>query len=196
MRHQIAIISLCLLLVGQVAQGQPSERKPAAEKINWVSLEQADKLNREAPKKTFVDLYTYWCGWCKVMDKNTFAHPRIVSLMNKHFYAVKFNAEQREDVKLGDRVWKFNQGSGRRGTHQAALELGRTPRGMSYPTTVLLDESFNKIQAIPGYLDPHIMEKILVYFGEDYPKKGVGWPEFEQSFKGQIPPQPKPGAKH
>ncbi|MFN3590463.1 MAG: thioredoxin family protein, partial [Spirosomataceae bacterium] len=47
----------------------------AQEKIAWLTIEEAfDKIQTQ-PKKVLIDVYTDWCGWCKVMDKNTFAHP-------------------------------------------------------------------------------------------------------------------------
>ena len=39
--------------------------------INWITLEEAEALNKENPKKIFIDFYTDWCGWCK---KNGSSH--------------------------------------------------------------------------------------------------------------------------
>ena len=40
-----------------------------------------------------MDIYTDWCGPCKLMDKNTFQNPDVAQYLNNNFYAVKFNAE-------------------------------------------------------------------------------------------------------
>ena len=43
----------------------------AQEKIQWMSIEEAEELAQtsENPKKIFIDVYTDWCGWCKKMDQ-------------------------------------------------------------------------------------------------------------------------------
>ena len=50
-----------------------------AQKINWVSFEEAIEKSQTNPKKIIIDIYTDWCKWCKVMDNNTFANPIIAN---------------------------------------------------------------------------------------------------------------------
>ena len=92
------------------------------EKIHWISFEEAEKLNKEKPLPILVDIYTDWCGWCKVMDKNTFADPEVARILNEKFYPVKFNAEQREDVTFQGNTFKF-AAYGNGGTHELASAL-------------------------------------------------------------------------
>lgn len=152
------------------------------EEINWITIEEAYALNQENPKKIIVDIYTDWCGWCKRMDATTYSNPIIVKYINENFYAVKFDAEQKEDVTILGTTFKF-VGEGRRGYHElaAALLQGK----MSYPTTVFLDETFNMIQPIPGYLDANGIEPILWYFASDA-FKSEEWPTFQQNFESQL----------
>ena len=77
------------------------EPKTEEAKIQWVTLEEAYKLNQKQPRKIWIDLYTEWCGWCKVMDKNTFKNAEVVQFTNKKFYAVKYNPEKDADVMFG-----------------------------------------------------------------------------------------------
>lgn len=116
--------------------------------INWLSWEEALEMNKENPKKVFVDVYTNWCGWCKRMDKTTFKDPEIVQFLNDNFYAIKFNAEQKDPIEFNDHTFNFIN-SGRRGVHELAYALldGR----LGYPAFVLLDESFARIMISPGY---------------------------------------------
>ena len=51
--------------------------------INWISLEEAQRLNEKEPRKIIIDLYTSWCGWCKKMDASTFAHPVVAKYVNE-----------------------------------------------------------------------------------------------------------------
>ena len=82
------------------------------------------------------------------MDKNTFNDPQVSKLLNEKFYAVKFNAEQREDVVFDNHTFKFVP-SGRNGYHELAAALLNNQ--LSYPTVVFLDEEFKMIQPLAGY---------------------------------------------
>ena len=89
----------------------------AQEEVKWYSIEEAVQLASEEPRVLVIDVYTDWCGWCKRMDATTFSDPAIAKIMNKHFYPVKLNAEDKEDVVIGDRTFKFVN-SGQRGYHE------------------------------------------------------------------------------
>jgi thioredoxin-related protein len=170
------IITLSLFAFSLFGQEQETEE------VNWITIEEAYELNQTQPKKILVDIYTDWCGWCKRMDKTTYANPAIVKYINENFYAVKLDAEQKEDITILDNTFKF-VGEGRKGYHElaAALLQGK----MSYPTTVFLDESFNMIQPIAGYLDAKGIEPILWYFGSDA-FKTEEWTAFNQGFKSEL----------
>ena len=47
----------------------------AQEKIKWMSFGEALKAQKKEPRKIFMDVYTDWCGPCKLLDKNTFQNP-------------------------------------------------------------------------------------------------------------------------
>ncbi len=44
-------------------------------------------------KLIFVDAYTDWCSWCKVMDKETFTDSAVAKFMNEKFVPVKYEME-------------------------------------------------------------------------------------------------------
>ena len=153
-----------------VPQALSSTLKPTDERkqINWMTIEQAYALTQKKPKKFVVDVYTDWCGWCKVMDKRTFSKPEIIDYVNENYYPVRFNAEQKGDVTLNHQTFKYISG-GSRGVHELAAAL--LNHQMSYPSTVFLDEKFNLIQVIPGYLEPRLFHQIITFFGGNYHRK-------------------------
>ncbi len=142
---------------------------PAPKRIKWLTVEEAYLATQKKPKKFVIDVYTDWCGWCKVMDRETFTKPAIVDYVNENFYAVKLNAEQTADITLGKQTFKYVGTASGRGAHELAAALMRNQ--MSYPTTVFLDEKFNLIQPIAGYLEPRTFHQIITYFGRDYHQK-------------------------
>lgn len=59
----------------------------------WYSFEEGYAKSVEEGKILLVDAYTDWCGWCKVMDRKTYADPAIIAKLNESFICVKFNPE-------------------------------------------------------------------------------------------------------
>ncbi len=152
--------------------------------VNWVTIEEAEALNRENPRKIFIDFYTDWCGWCKRMDATTFSNPIIAKYLNENFYAVKFNAEQTEPLTF--RGTEFvNENSGqRRSAHNFAIAVlqGR----MGYPSMAFFDENLDLITAMSGYRPPEGLEPILVFFNDDVYKQTSDLDGFTKSFQGSF----------
>jgi len=119
--------------------------------IHWYTLEEALAANEAKPKKIFIDMYTDWCGWCKVMDQKTFTNADVITKLNADYYPVKFNAEQEAPVNFNGRSYKFIP-SGRKGIHELAYTL--LDRKPSYPSFVVLDENLDRLNIIKGYLTP------------------------------------------
>lgn len=154
------------------AKNKPAEATvavpTAAEGIQWLTIEEAYAKIQKEPRKVLIDVYTDWCGWCKVMDRETFKDKAVTDYINKKYYAVKLDAEQKGTIKLGDKEFKY-LAQGGRGINEIALAL--TNNQPSYPTTVFLDDQFNMIQPLPGYLKAKEFHQIITFFGEDYHKK-------------------------
>ncbi len=178
----VTIISLLLLVVltgaYQIDENQ-REANLAMVEVQWITFEQALELSKGEKRKIFIDVYTDWCGWCKVMDKKTFSESNVASLLNEKYYAVKFNAEQTEDVLFQDHTFKFVP-QGKRGYHELAAALLQNK--LSYPTVVFLDENFNLIQPLPGYREPKEFYPILKFFSEDSYKK-MKWDDFQKTYE-------------
>ncbi len=152
------------------------------ESIRWYTLQEALELSKSSGKrKLFIDVYTTWCGWCKRLDETTFVDPAVARYINKHYYAVKFDAEQTNDIVFKDKTYKFKR-NGNRGHHELAAEW--LNNRLSYPTMVFLDENLNTIQSIPGYQEARKLEAILNYFGTDS-HKTTPWETYERKFVSQ-----------
>ena len=140
--------------------------------LKWYKMDEVLELTAKAPKKILIDVYTDWCGWCKVMDKQTFADPKIAAYLNKYFYAVKFNAEEKTPVSFGGKTYNFIP-EYRSNELAIALLQGK----MSYPNIVYMDEKGQLLSAVPGFQKPEAILPILVFFGEGY-YNTVNWEDF------------------
>lgn len=159
-----------------IAQPAPP---PPVEAIKWMTWQEATEKSKTQKKKILVDVYTDWCGWCKRMDAATFQQAHISNYVNAHFYAVKFNAEMKEDIEFNGKTYKFVK-NGMRGYHELAAEITRGR--LSYPTVVFLDEKLEVIQPVPGYKDALEFEQIITYFAKDEHKK-TPWEKYQKEYK-------------
>lgn len=164
MRNQLLKVLFVAFIIISLNHNASAQEKQL---VKWYSMEEVQELVKKEPRKIYIDMYTDWCGWCKVMDKKTFTDQSVANQLNTKFYAVKFDAEGKESVVFRDQTFKF-VAQGSRGYHElaAALMQGK----MSYPTSVFLDENLNVISPLPGYQKPEQLNPILEFIGEDHYK--------------------------
>ena len=91
------------------------------------NLEEAKKLAKLENKLIFIDLYTTWCGPCKLMKKNTFPDAELGALFNKNFISLYIDAEKE------------------------GIELAKKFKIVNYPSFLFLDENGELVQYDYGY---------------------------------------------
>lgn len=168
------ILVLLLMVPALMAQGQETS-------VKWYSIEEAADLAKSSPRPIFVDAYTDWCGWCKKMDKDTFANPIIAEILNTQYYAVKFDAESTEPVTFQGK--KFINDGKLGAAHQLAYAL--LQGNLGYPTVVFLTANSELITPVSGYKTAKDFEPMLVYFsGTSWQKQS--FEEFMKTFQGKA----------
>ena len=146
------------------------------EKVKWLSVTELQAAYSKSPKPILVDVYTDWCGWCKVMDRETYSNEKVAAYINEHYYAIRLNAERKDSVEWGGKKFGYNPAN--RANDLAVYFLGGQ---MSFPTTVFLPSLNAQPAALGGYLKPKEIEPPLKYFGDgDYKTKN--FPEFMKGF--------------
>ncbi len=150
MKTSIYLIAV-LVLIFSSCKSSNEYQKSNDGSITWIDIDQAAELKNNEEKLYFVDVYTQWCGWCKVMDKETFTDPEVIKLMSEKFHMVKFDAEQTNLVTWEGQEYIYKAG-GRKGIHGLAPMLLKNR--LSYPSFAILDKNRKPIKTIVGYKKP------------------------------------------
>lgn len=158
-----------------------------AQEIKWMTFAEALEAQKAVPKKIMMDVYTTWCGPCKLLDKKTFANRDLARYVNEHFYAVKFNAEGNEEIRFYDTNYKnpnFDERrKGRNATHQFTQFLGVK----GYPTMVFFSEDGDPIMPVVGYYTAQQLEPYLKMIKQGDYMVFQGPDDFEKYLKSYIP---------
>ena len=131
--------------------------------VDWLSFEALEVALTEQPKKIVIHFYADWCVYCKKMEQSVYTKPEIQEVLNKDYYAVKFNVESRDTIQFGGKSFvNLNTGKKRIAYHQIPeLLAGRKHKDLELPATVILDEEFNIIKRYYRYITPKELLSIL-----------------------------------
>lgn len=91
------IFVLPLVLLSSCGGSKSTTSTETKTGIHFVKSEQLMPVLEKAKdqnKLVFVDIYTTWCGPCKMMDKNVFSDKKIGDFFNDNFISVKVDAEK------------------------------------------------------------------------------------------------------
>ncbi|MBI2729713.1 MAG: thioredoxin family protein [Sphingobacteriales bacterium] len=146
-------------------------------KLKWMTLAEAEKAMKLSSKPLLIDLYTDWCGWCKVMDKKTYDNEAVAAYLQEKFYLVKLDAETRDSIHWAGRAFAYNK---QYRINEFAVYL--TGGDLSFPHTIFINDIKADPQAIGGYMKPQELEPIAKYFGEGNFGK-ISYQSFQQTFK-------------
>ncbi|MDR0295203.1 MAG: DUF255 domain-containing protein [Prevotellaceae bacterium] len=173
-------IGILIALISLTTNAQTIANSGSKATVKWYSIGEAQALNTTAPRKIFIDMFTTWCGWCKVLDKNTFSEPDIAQYLNTYFYPVKFDAEGKEPIVFNGHTFNF---SPEQKSHELAIAMLQGK--MSYPSMVFVDENLQLLTMLQGYLPPEDLRPILVFFAQEEYKK-MTWQDFMAQWPGIL----------
>ena len=159
------------------------------QKINWMTVEEALAAQEKEPRKVIIDMYTTWCGPCKMLDKYTFQNKDVAKYINENYYAVKFNAEGDDEVKFKGNTYSNPDYDasrrGRNGTHQLTRYFGVN----AFPTILFLDEKAELLTPVKGFHKPKQLEIFLKIFASNDYKAVTSkeqWVAYQKKFKPEF----------
>ncbi|MCX7728341.1 MAG: DUF255 domain-containing protein [Bacteroidia bacterium] len=151
--------------------------------VKWLDFKEAQEKNKLAPRPFLVDIYTDWCGWCKVMMRTTYSNPNIAGYINSYFYPVKFNAETKDTIEFDGQKYVSTNAAYPKSPHQLAIKfLGNN---LAYPSTVFISSDLKTSFLSQGYLKEQDIEPFLVFMVENVYKTSP-FNTFQELFKNAF----------
>lgn len=149
----LLIVSVGFSTAGPASGTDPADTSKSKAGFTWLDFESGFAKAKAENKILLIDVYTDWCGWCKVMDRNTYTNASVIEKLNQSFVMVKLNPEKERSYVFGDKKMTSSE------LHRW-LGYGRT---YGYPTTYFMTApgTSEDRYAAEGYLDPEEFIKIL-----------------------------------
>ena len=168
---------------------QKANRIPLA--INWLTLEEALKLNSEKPKGIFLTYFTKSSAASSVMLVNAFSHKQVAKYLDENFYCVRLDA-QTSDTLIWDKEYYNTHGTGN--FHDLAKIMMKDQ--MQFPSIFFFDHTNRLILSENLYLSPEAMYMLSNYVvSESYKTKAFA--DYIKTFKFEfqdIVPREFPGS--
>ena len=139
---KIALVILPLLVMILVARAADDKAQKGITFFDASWKEVAAKAHKEK-KLVFMDIYTTWCGPCKMLRKTTFTDKAAGEYFNANFVNTSVDAEKGEGVEIANKY------------HVEA-----------YPTLLILDENGNELGRQLGFMPA----EGLIRFGKSVKK--------------------------
>ena len=176
----LALLALCALpaLVAPTAAAptprviKGGEPTPASEQIRWTDLGAGLSEAKRTGRVLMVDVQTDWCGWCRRMDRTTYADEAVREYVDRTFVASRVDAEDDES--------RVDYGGANR-THRQFADSFRIS---GYPTTLFLAPDGSLLTQVPGYVKPDQFLGVLRYIGDGH-YKTTSWDAFQRSGAGR-----------
>lgn len=130
--------------------------------IKMVHFEQIDSLQKTEERPILVFLHTAWCKYCDAMKNTTFINKEVVALLNRRFYFVSLDVEEKRDIFFRGFTFKYKPTGTTAGVHQLAEQLGSINGGrLAYPGICFLNADCEIIYQQEGYIQAKKFLEIL-----------------------------------
>jgi thioredoxin-related protein len=135
--HKSIIAAGLLFFAGLVGLWDEAAAGQAANgSLNWHSIREYAKLRDSVDRKIYLHFWAEWCGFCRQMEKETFADPAVAAVLRENFFLIKVNTDKDQRVANAFRV-----------------------KGL--PSNLFLSENGTEITRREGYIPPKLFMRVL-----------------------------------
>lgn len=127
----------------------------------YVTFRQLDSLQQQEKRPVVVFLHTSWCKYCGSMKATTFKNTGVVTLLQKDFYFVDLDIEEKSDILFRGHTFRFKPTGAGTGVHELAEQLGTVNGELGYPTVCLLSPEYEILYQKAGFMGPKELITVL-----------------------------------
>lgn len=131
-----------------VSRMATKERGAADDLVQWVAIEDAERLSREHGRPILYDFTAEWCGPCHQLKAEVFRNERLAQMINERFIPVRVTDRMREDGRNTAIVDKLQQRYSVQG----------------FPTIVIADADGGSRERMEGYRGADSFERMMERF--------------------------------
>ena|SRR5690606_33437477 len=121
------------------------------------------ELMHKAPKPVVVQLYTGWCMYCKMQDRQIRRDKQLQKVLAEEVYYLRFDAERKDTVSFNGQTYTYMRHGPSGGIHQLAYALGEKEGRIGYPAWIILDERYQRMFVHHGLLPTQTLLKLLLH---------------------------------
>jgi thioredoxin-related protein len=140
-------------------QGAKGDAAKIEGKLDWLAFDVAAARAQEQKKHLIVDIYTTWCGWCRVMEQQTYSDPEVQAYLRQNFVLAKVNGESSARMR-----W--------RGKDLTERQFARAVGVTGYPATYFLKPDAELLGGVGGFLRVPDFMLYARYVGSRWYEKG------------------------
>lgn len=143
------IVFLFIIFSNQVYAQQP------------VVFEQLQALQDKEERLIVVFIETGWCKYCQAMKNSIRKNRELSALLERKFYTVFLDAETKNDIVFGGKVFKFKPTGINTGVHELAEALGTVDGQLKFPTLCILNKRNEIVYQYTGFIAPSLFTNLL-----------------------------------
>lgn len=147
----LVLVAVVLALVAArvvVSRMDTQKRAGADDLVQWIALEDAERIARDTGRPILYDFTADWCAPCHQLKAEVFRNERLAELINDHFVPVRIVDRMREEGKNAPVV--------------EALQQRYSVQG--FPTVIIADADGNPRERMEGFRGAEPFERMMERF--------------------------------
>jgi thioredoxin-related protein len=133
----------------------------SAAQLKRYHFNQVDSLQKIQKRKLLVFIHTDWCRYCEGLNQTTFKNKEVVNLLNKDYYFVELNAEEKKDILFKGNNFVYKRTGTTTGLHELAQKFATIDNSIYYPTLCFMDDKFDLLLRLANYVTAKDLLDIL-----------------------------------
>lgn len=110
-------------------------------------------IQSQEMRHVFVFLTADWCKYCKSVELTSFKNEVVIDQLNKNFYTIIFDIEERQTINLFGKEFKYKSTGLNTGVHELAELIGTIDGVLNTPTFLIFDQSLQIIYQYSGFMN-------------------------------------------